>query len=271
MDMSRIVDCHTHSRYSFDGRLPVQWLAKEASVRGLGGIAVTDHCEINVEGKQKLWSYRKMAKSAREVLKAKKKGLNILCGVELGQPTYHPESAKRVLQGAEYDIVMGSIHYLRDGRDFYYLRYTDGSCDPAEVYDRYLDEVLLMVQESDFDSLAHLTYPLRYIYGRDRVQMDMTRYEEKYERILTVLAQRGKALEINTSGARRENGFMLPDTRLVRRFRELGGKYITLGSDTHKPEQFAAGLEQGARQALAAGFTEAVYFKERRPVSYQLS
>ncbi len=271
MDMSRIVDCHTHSCRSFDGIPSVIWLAREAAERGLGGVAVTDHCEINVEGRQKLWSYRKMAKSARDASKAKEKGFNMLCGVELGQPTYHPESAKRVLESADYDIVLGSIHYLRDGRDFYYLRYTDGSCDPAEIYDNYLDEVLLMAEESDFDSLAHLTYPLRYIYSRDHVQLDMTRYEEKYERILTVLAQRGKALEINTSGVRRENGIMLPDTRLVRKFRQLGGQYITLGSDTHKPSHFAAGLEQGARQALAAGFTEAVYFKERRPVSYRLT
>jgi len=271
MDMSRIVDCHTHSCHSFDGVLSVMCLARKAVECGLGGVAVTDHCEINVEGRQRLWCYRKMAKSARDAVKTKNKGFNILCGVELGQPTYHPESAKRVLESADYDIVLGSIHYLRDGRDFYYLHYTDGSCDPAEIYDNYLDEVLRMAEESDFDSLAHLTYPLRYIYGRDHVQLDMTRYEEKYDRILTVLAQRGKALEINTSGARRENGFMLPDTRLVRKFRELGGKYITLGSDTHKPDNFAVGLEQGARQALAAGFTEAVYYKERSPVSYRLA
>ena len=270
MDMSRIVDCHAHSCRSFDGVPSALWLGQQAAAVGIGGVAVTDHCEINVEGKQKLWSYRKMKLSVRDAQRAADKGFNVLRGIELGQPTYHPETAKKVLDSAEYDIVLGSIHYLRDGRDFYYLKYTDGSCDPVTVYDRYLDEVLLMVETSDFDSLAHLTYPLRYIYGRDRVVMDMTRYEEKYEKILTVLAQRGKALEINTSGARRENGFMLPDTRLVRKFRELGGKYITLGSDTHKPAHFAAGLEQGAKEALAAGFTEAVYFRNRQPVSYRL-
>jgi len=271
MDKSRIVDCHTHSCYSFDGVPSVLWLAQQAAEQGLGGIAVTDHCEITTDGKQKQWSYRKLAKSAQKAAKAKSKGFNILCGVELGQPEYHPQSAKKVLEGADYDIVLGSVHYLRDGRDFYYLRYTDGSCDPAEIYDQYLDEVLLMAENSDFDSLAHLTYPLRYIYGRDRVVLDMTRYEDKYRQILTALVKRGKALEINTSGARRENGFMLPDTRLVRMFRELGGRYITLGSDTHKPDNFAVGLEQGARQALAAGFTEAVYYKERSPVSYRLA
>lgn len=270
MDMSRIVDCHVHSCRSFDGVPSVMWLGKRAAEAGLGGIAVTDHCEINIQGKQKLWSYRRMKQSVRDAQRAQKKGYNVLRGIELGQPAYHPESARKVLEASEYDMVLGSIHYLRDGVDFYYLKYTDGSCDPVEVYDRYLDEVLLMAGQCDFDVLAHLTYPLRYIYGRDRVVMDMTRYEQKYEQILTVLAQRGKALEINTSGARRENGFMLPDTRLVRRFRELGGRYITLGSDTHKPEHFAAGLEQGARQALAAGFTEAVYFRNRQPVSYSL-
>ncbi len=270
MDMVRIVDCHNHSCRSFDGVPSVMWLARTAAEQGLGGIAITDHCEINVQGKQKLWSYRRLQKSALDAIRAREKGFNVLCGVELGQPAYHPETAKRVLESADYDIVLGSIHYLRDGRDFYYLKYTDGSSNPESVYDQYLDEVLLMAEECDFDVLAHLTYPLRYIYGRDRVQMDMTRYEDKYTRILSALAQRGKALEINTSGARRENGFMLPDTRLVRKFRELGGKYITLGSDTHKPANPGAGLAEGARQALAAGFTEAVYFRNRQPVSYRL-
>lgn len=270
MDMSRIVDCHTHSCHSFDGVPSVMWLARQAAEYGLGGIAVTDHCEINAQGKQKLWSYRKMLRSARNIARAKEKGFNVLCGIELGQPTYHPESAVKVLEGADYDIVLGSIHYLRDGRDFYYLRYSDGSCDPAMIYDQYLDEVLIMAEQSDFDVLAHLTYPLRYIYGRDNVRLDIAPYEEKYRRILTALVRRDKALEINTSGARRENGFMLPETRLVRMFRELGGRYITLGSDTHKPAHFAAGLEQGAREALAAGFTEAVYFRKRQPVSYRL-
>lgn len=270
MDISRIVDCHTHSCRSFDGVPSVLWMGRKAAEVGLGGISITDHCEINVEGKQKLWSYRKLALSVRDAQRARDKGYNVFTGVELGQPTYHPESAKRVLDSARYDIVMGSIHYLQDGRDFYYLKYTNGSCDPAELYDRYLDEVLRMAEESDFDSLSHLTYPLRYIYGRDRVVLDMSRYEHKYDQIFITLAQRNKALEINTSGVRRENGFMLPDTRLVRRFRELGGRYITLGSDSHAPAHFAAGLEQGAIEALAAGFTEAVYFRDRKPVSYRL-
>ncbi len=270
MDLSRIVDCHTHTHRSFDAKTRALWLGQQAEKTGLGGIAITDHCEINAQGKQKLWSYRTMKQSVRDAQRARDKGFNVLVGVELGQPEYSPDMAKKVLENSRYDIVLGSIHYLRDGLDFYYMKYTDGSCDPAKVYDEYLDEVLLMVERSDFDSLAHLTYPLRYIYGRERVELDMVRYEHKYDQILTTLAQRGKALEINTSGARRKNGFLMPDTRLVRRFRELGGKYITLGSDTHKKEQFAAGLELGARQALAAGFTEAVYYRDRQPVFYPL-
>lgn len=270
MDLSNFVDCHTHTRHSFDGKQTVKRMAEQLAARGLGGVSVTDHCEINVDGTQKNWSYRRLRASIRDVRRAQQSGCNVLCGVELGQPAYHPESARRVLALTDYDIVLASIHYLRDMRDFYYLRYTDGSCDPAEVYDRYLDEVVIVAEQCDFDALAHLTYPLRYIYGRDRVELDMTRYDEKYNRILSALAQRGKALEINTSGARRENGFMLPDVSLVRRFRELGGKYITLGSDAHTNEHFAAGLEQGAREALEAGFTEAVYFRRRQPVSYRL-
>lgn len=272
MELCGMIDCHVHSANSFDGQLRAKQLLELAHKHGLGGFAVTDHCEINVEGRQRLWSYRSLRRSFREAdaLRDNPYGIKVICGVELGHPEYHAESAARVLAECEYDFVLASIHFLRDNRDFHDLKYTDGSCDSAAVYDSYLDEVALTAERSDYDSLAHLTYPLRYIVGRDRVELDERMYDDKYDRILRAVAERGKALEINTSGARRENGFMLPDLRLLTRFKELGGRYITIGSDAHKEPHFCAGLLEGAQMAREAGFDSAYYYEQRKPTAYSL-
>lgn len=272
MDLSRMIDCHVHSRNSFDAKSAAKQYLRQAASLGLGGFSITDHCEITESGKSEHWSFRTVRRSVRETKKQQENafGIKVLVGIELGQPLYHPETAEKVLESADFDVVLASVHYLRDNRDFYYLRYNDGSCDAAEIYSLYLDEIIDMAERADFDSLAHMTYPLRYIIGRDGLSFDDSVYDEKYDRILKALVARGKALEINTSGTRRENCFVLPDVRLVKRFHELGGKYVTIGSDAHTPEYLAVGFAEGAATALEAGFSGAVYYEKRRPVRIEL-
>ena len=45
---------------------------------------------------------------------------------------------------------------------------------------------------------------------------------EKADKVLKALADREKALEVNTSGLRQKLGKTMPDIELVRRFREFG-------------------------------------------------
>ena len=94
----------------------------------------------------------------------------------------------------------------------------------------------------------------------------MERYQPIMTEILATLAANGKALEINTSGLRTPTGFLLPTVEYVRKFRELGGKYITLGSDAHVPEHMAVGMKEGIAAAKEAGFTAATVFISREPV-----
>ena len=84
--------------------------------------------------------------------------------------------------------------------------------------------------------------------------------------ILSTLARNGKALEINTSGLRRPGGMLLPTAEYVRQFRELGGKYVTLGSDAHTPEHMAIGMREGIAAAKEAGFDCATVFINRSPL-----
>ncbi len=234
---------------------------------GLRAVTVTDHCEICVAGgKNKYWSFRSMKRSHDAAVSAAKHyagKLEICAGIELGQPHHHPETARRVLEQCEYDCVLASVHYLRDRRDFYFLDYITEN-DPYEVYSSYLDEVAEVVDMGCFDSLAHIQYPLRYIIGRSGIEFDESRYYDKYDAILSELARKEKALEINTAGGRK-NPYIVPDEYILRRFRELGGRYITLGSDAHRAEGVGGSFDKGVALAKAAGFDRVVYFVKHQP------
>ena len=91
--------------------------------------------------------------------------------------------------------------------------------------------MLELCQWGGFDTLAHMTYPLRYIIGKYQIPVDMKPYEEVIREILKTVADKNLALEINTAGLRREIGQTSPTLEYVKLFRELGGELLTFGSD----------------------------------------
>lgn len=271
MEHDFFVDCHVHTRFSFDSEAELGDITACASEAGLRGFTVTDHCEICVGGVNEFWSFDSMKASfdaAREAAEKSGGKQGIYAGVELGQPNHHPATAEKVLAQCDYDCVLASIHYLRDGGDFYYLDYIN-EFDPYEVYGGYLDEMLEVVKMDCFDSLAHITYPLRYIINRDHIDFDEARFYGKYDDILSLLAKNGRALEINTSGGRK-NHFILPDNYILTRFRELGGRYITLGSDAHRAFGVGGSFDEGKALAKAAGFDAVTHYVKHKPVETKI-
>ena len=257
-------DCHLHTDNSFDSETPAERLAERARELGIEYIAITDHCDI-LE-----WSDANVARSNAQAadLNRKYDDLTVLRGIELGEPLQSPEQTSVALGLCEYDFILCSLHNIAGEEDFYYL-HPDRE-QAQELIGRYFDELLEIVRWNQFDSLAHFTYPLRYITERDGVQVDMERYQPVIREILATLAANGKALEINTSGLRSPGGFLLPTVEYVRLVRELGGKYITLGSDAHVPGHMAIGMREGITAAKQAGFTHATVFINRHPVEIPL-
>ena len=86
------------------------------------------------------------------------------------------------------------------------------------------------------------------------------------DKILAALAERGKALEINTSGIRKGLGYLVPHDYYVRRFKELGGKYITIGSDAHTCHDVGSDIDVGLKAAFNCGFKEIALYQNREPV-----
>ena len=52
---------------------------------------------------------------------------------------------------------------------------------------------------------------------------------------------------------------------IIKRFKELGGKYVTIGSDAHRWGDVGSGIEDGMRVLLKCGFTHFTVYEKRKP------
>lgn len=273
--MGKICDSHVHSDCSFDARDPVEKLALAAVKKGISSITVTDHCEapmVMLGDKSKYGHFDVLIpKSIQKTEACRKKyqgRLDIYTGLELGEPLQDPTGTSRALSYGAFDFVLASVHNLQGEEDFYYLEYTKENV--PVLLNRYFDELLMTADFPHFDSLAHLTYPLRYIAERTDIQVCLSDYAGKIDGILKKLAERQKALEVNTSGYFKKIGAALPDESIVKRFKELGGKYVTLGSDAHSAEALGQGLDKGMSLIRNCGFQAYTIFSKHRPVLVDL-
>lgn len=266
MSFKNIVDLHSHTDNSFDGHHSTMFLCETACMKGIRALAFTDHLEMDAFYRD---SFDRTAIQAYfEVAKAKSafSGKLIICnGAELGQAVYDLPVTEKLLSTMNYDIVIGSIHNLPNVQDFYYMDFNDESIDYYVLLDDYFNWELKLAQWGGFDTLAHLTYPLRYIVGNYGKPVDMTRYSEIIDEILVTLIRSGKSLEINTAGLRQPIGVTSPDESIVRRYKQLGGEMITVGSDAHFAEHLGAGIEQGYELALRCGFDKIALYQNRTP------
>lgn len=261
----KIIDMHTHTDNSPDGHHSAMYLCEQAYMSGLRAIAFTDHVEVDF---YRRGSYDKAAvQSFFEAVKARSAftGKLIVCaGVELGQPMYDVKTAEEIISARPYDIVIGSVHNLEGERDFWYLDYSQYNID--SLLRQYFDELLRLAEWGKFDTMAHITYPLRYICGEHNIPVDMDKYSDCIDNILKALVKSGKALEINTSGLRQKLGRTMPDEDVVKRFKELGGTMVTVGSDAHYAKDLGAGISEGMDIAKRCGFDSVTLFLNRTPM-----
>jgi histidinol-phosphatase (PHP family) len=73
---------------------------------------------------------------------------------------------------------------------------------------------------------------------------------------------------MNSSGVDRTGGF-LPTADVVRRFRELGGEIVTIGSDAHKSDRVGQ-YSKEACDILKDIFGYVCTFEDRKPIFHKL-
>ena len=261
------LDIHCHSEYSHDADFMVSKMCEAAMEKGVEVFAITDHYDIYQEIEDFSDMDKGLRLSVRDMLAAREASrhkLDLLIGIELGQPLENKAKAEEILSSYDFDFVLGSMHNPPGIPDFYFYR-PDSENYPLEIaVESYFVNLLSMVHWGRFDCAAHLTLPFRYIL-RYHTGYAFGKWDDHLESIVKALAEKGLAMEINTSGLLADPPFTMPDARWVRRFKELGGERITLGSDAHSPQRVGTGIPEGIEIAREAGFTRLCYFRSRQP------
>ena len=265
-------DYHLHS-LSPDARVPLEEVCKAALERGLREIAVTDHMEMytpDYDGKETgLFSNAFVERYFAEIERCREEfqgRLTIRAAVELGQPAVNPERAAWLLRNHAYDFVLGSIHKLHNV-DMAFKIYRQETIRGLCLQN--LELLYELADTGDFDVMGHIDVIKRYA-ARQGIAVDLMNYREQLEPILRRLVERGKGLEINTSGLRQPMNLALPDLPILKLFREMGGEVLTIGSDAHRACDIAANFKDARALALEAGFTSLATFEGRVCSFYKL-
>lgn len=267
--MPEFWDLHTHTFRSFDAEAkPEEHLARAGEL-GLTGFAVTNHCDVNV---QPLAQIREVfLADGQDVRRIREMASNVevLQGIELGEPLEDLSYAEEMMGLLPYDYVIGSVHNSPGQEDFYFLDCS--SVDLDEVLIPYFETLIQLADWGKTDSIAHITYPLRYIEGKYNRKVDLSRYSDLIDQLFRTIIARNLALEVNSSGLRQEIKRPMPDERFLRRYYEMGGRKIVFGSDAHASRDLGAGIPECRKLCQAIGFTEAVYFRGRKEIAYPLA
>jgi len=267
-----LIDCHTHTRISFDSEADPCMMVDTALKKNIEVYAFTDHsdhCSDNAANTAKQnWEndVRELFLSTLEMKERYQDApIKLLSGIELGEPLQDLPLAKQILK-YDFDMVLGSLHNAAGEPDFFRIDYR--LLAPSELdrlMEKYFSELYAMVEWGGFDTLAHLTFPLRYI-REQKIKFDLSRFDEMIVQLFQLMIHKGIALELNTSGLARGLGYAMPDEKYLKLYRQIGGRYLTIGSDAHKPEHVGGGITEGLKMALRAGFTHITYFEKRKPV-----
>ena len=269
------VDSHIHTKYSHDSTCEPMAHCAAAAERGLGGLCITDHCDL--EYAYKMDVVTPIVESVNEATacnKAHSGKLAVYTGVEYSEAIWDMETYGKMISAAAYDAVLGSIHAVKYKDYTVPYSHIDFSAMTTEDVRGYLHayfrEMKEMMCRCDMDVLTHLTCPLRYIVGKYGVAVDMSEYDGEIEEILRLAIEKHLALEINTSGIGSFYGEYMPYESILRTYRAMGGYLITLASDAHTADRVGNGFAEAARMLKGIGFTNAYYYKQRMPIPYAL-
>ena len=282
-----LADYHIHTCYSDDSEYPMEDVVKDAISLGLDEICFTDHVDYGVK---RDWDdprgmlYRRggpgepehMAlanvdypRYAAEIAALKEKykdQITLKMGMEFGMQTHTVPRYEKLFSSWPFDFIILSVHQV-ENREFWTQDFQRGRTQ-AEYNLRYYEELLALVQQyRNYSVLGHMDLISRYdragSFPFERIRPIVT------EILKTVIAD-GKGIEVNTSSHRYGLHDLTPSIDILCLYHELGGRIITIGSDSHRREHLGAYLTETITVLKAFGYEEVYTFGQMHPIPHKI-
>ena len=250
-------DYHVHTEFSDDSDYLMEDVIKDAITMKMDEICFTDHVDYGIK---KDWDegpveylygqpqvnvdYPKYFKEI-ESLRKKYPEIIIRQGMEFGVQVHTIPRYQKLYERYDFDFIILSIHQVNN-QEFWTQDYQKGKSQ-QEYMEGYYQEMLNVIKKyKNYSVLGHLDL--------------MTRYDEigNYP------------IEINTSSHRYGLKNSTPSRDILKLYKELGGKIITIGSDSHKIEHLGAYIDEAKELLKELGFEFYCTFEKMKPIFHQL-
>ena len=272
--MPIISDCHLHTSFSGDSETPMEDMILQGIKQGLKTMCFTEHNDFGFpdspDGPGTMFLLNADS-YLFDLIKYRDKyadQIRVLFGVELGlQPSVMRENAV-FAKSYDFDFIIGSSH-LCNGADPYYSYFYEGRSEEA-AYREYFESIAENIKKfSNFDVYGHLDYVVRYGPNKDK-DYSYEKYKDILNYILELLVEKGKGIEINTGGIDKGLRDLHPCMEVVKRYKELGGEIITIGSDAHDTTRIAQHFDRVSDMLKACSFEYYTIFEKRLPEFHRL-
>lgn len=257
-------DFHLHSNFSEDSTSPMEDMIKEGIKQNLKGMCFTEHTDLDFPGNNftflaDLDAYEKTFLQLKEKYRSQ---IKLYLGLEVGLQPHLKEEIPALCASRNFDFLIGSTH-VADCLDPYDNAFFENRTE-TQAYQRYFEVLLKNLQTySCFDTCGHIDYVVRYGPSKN-VHYCYKNHADILDEILKTLIDKGIGLECNTAGFKYGLGQPHPSTEILKRYKELGGELLTLGSDAHAPCHIAYDFQKASDLLKACGFRYYTIFKERK-------
>ncbi|MBR5340592.1 MAG: histidinol-phosphatase HisJ family protein [Erysipelotrichaceae bacterium] len=286
-------DYHVHCEFSDDSRESMENQIRKGIELGLEEICFTDHVDYGIEldwddprgiewrsGDGMSYSIDEMDPLANvnypeyfgKLLRMKATygdKITIRTGLEFGIQSITVEQYEKLFETyrKELDFVLFSMHQVNN-LEFWTQDFQKGKTQ-KEYNEEYYKEILkTMKLFKNYSVLAHLDLLVRYdkagIYPFEKVK-------DIIAEILKQAIRDDKGIEVNTSSFHYGLSDTQPSRNILKLYKDLGGRIITVGSDAHRTEYLADHIRDVYNILKdEIGFKEITTYDHMNPVFYPL-
>lgn len=253
-----LFDTHMHADYSCDAEMKLPEAIATAENLGIG-IILTEHWDRFYPTNPEMFLFDIDDYFAEN---SQYRSEKVLLGIEIGMQPAAAAEDEQLVKKYPFDEVIASMHCFI-GKDMYEPTSYKGMTKDVAVRTYLEDTIKCLDLYSDFDTLGHIDYICRYMPFAD-ANLHYAEHPQLWDKVFGKLIALDKALEINTRRLG-DKTVLPPLVELYQRYKDLGGKYVTLGSDAHYTEHIGRDLAVAEEIARRCGL-QIVHFQQRKRI-----
>ncbi len=250
-----MIDSHIHTEFSADSQMKIQD-ALEHSGKNEIGMTITEHLDLKFPtGTDSIFDINKYFNDYEKYRSSK-----FILGIEIGMQLICLEENREIARKYPFDYIIGSIHVAK-GEDVFNPKFYEGKTKKG-AFEQYFSSMVDCIKQYDFiDSLGHIDYISRYATFNDK-EIHYHEFNEYINEVLKAIVNNGKVMEINTRRLGNKEAY-INLINIYKAYKQIGGKYVTIGSDAHHAEDIGKNLLEATRICEICNL-KLVYFKKRK-------